>query len=126
MARVRTYGPDDLQAVGTTRRIDQLGRIVVPAELRKILGVQTGDLINCRFVDGHIALMKVDVECALCARRTDLVERNGKHICDQCIRALREEPECAICGRVDALVEQHGKHLCDVCVREIRGVNEAV
>jgi transcriptional pleiotropic regulator of transition state genes len=79
------------RAVGTTRRLDQLGRIVVPAELRKMLGIHTGDLIDFRFIDGHIALLKVAAECVLCGRREDLVERRGKHICVECVRDLRKE-----------------------------------
>jgi transcriptional pleiotropic regulator of transition state genes len=121
MALTTSIDPD-VRSVGTTRRMDQLGRIVVPAELRKMLGIQTGDLVDFRFVDGHIALFKVADECALCGRREHLIEQGDKHVCETCVGELREKPRCAICGRLDALVERHGKFVCGGCVSDIRAV----
>ena len=96
------------RAVGTARRIDQLGRVVVPSELRKMMGIASGDLLDFRMVDGHIALLKIDPECALCNSTDRLSEIRGKHLCADCLRSIRHRPECAMCGSVDNLVERNG------------------
>jgi transcriptional pleiotropic regulator of transition state genes len=107
------------RSVGTTRRIDQLGRIVVPAELRKMMGVNSGDLLDFRMINGHIALLKVDPECALCNSGTNLSPLKGRYLCADCLADVRHMPECAICGTTEELVERNGKHVCEGCVREI-------
>jgi len=86
-----TNGEDFARAIGTARRIDQLGRIVVPAELRRMIGLRTGDLVDFRFVDGHIAVLKVEAECALCGRSEGLTDWRDKHICRECIRDIRDD-----------------------------------
>jgi transcriptional pleiotropic regulator of transition state genes len=108
------------KSVGTARHIDQLGRIVVPAELRKLMNIHAGDLLDFRAVDGRIAIIKVDPECVICGQTEYLVERHGKHLCADCIGELRGAPECAICGRLADLVERHGKHVCADCVKELQ------
>ncbi len=110
----------ETREIGTARQIDQLGRVVVPAELRKMLGLHAGDLLDFRFVDGHIAVIKVDPECALCGGRENLSERHGKSICSTCVLEIRDEPNCAICGRVGTeLVARHDKFVCSTCVDEM-------
>jgi AbrB family transcriptional regulator, transcriptional pleiotropic regulator of transition state genes len=115
----RTTTNQQTREIGTARQIDQLGRVVVPAELRKMLGLQPGDLLDFRFVDGHIAVLKVDPECALCGGREHLLERHGKSICATCVSEIREEPNCAICGRTGELVARHEKFVCTTCVDEM-------
>jgi transcriptional pleiotropic regulator of transition state genes len=115
----RTTTNHETREIGTARQIDQLGRVVVPAELRKMLGLHPGDLLDFRFVDGHIAVLKVDPECALCGGREHLLERHGKSICATCVSEIREEPNCAICGRTGDLVARHEKFVCTTCVDEM-------
>jgi transcriptional pleiotropic regulator of transition state genes len=115
----RTTPDGDERSVGTARRIDQLGRVVVPAELRKMLGIKSGDLLDFRAASDHIVLLKVDPECALCGTREGLTGLRDRQICKRCLDDIRHGPECAICGRIDALVERHGKHICKSCVSEL-------
>ena len=49
-----------MRSVGTARRIDQLGRVVIPAELRKILGIRQGDLLDIRVEDGRLTVLKIE------------------------------------------------------------------
>ena len=85
-----------------------------------MIGLHAGDLLDFRFVDGHIALIKVEPECALCGASENLVERHGKSICSNCVREIRDEPSCAICGLVGAeLVARHDKFVCTTCVDEM-------
>jgi transcriptional pleiotropic regulator of transition state genes len=108
-----------MSMIGMARRIDQLGRIVVPAEFRKMLGIDPGDGLEMRIENGALVLIKVSPACAICANESHLVPIGDKFICDECARKVRHEPECALCQRVDNLRELHGKFVCRECVKEI-------
>jgi transcriptional pleiotropic regulator of transition state genes len=105
-----------------SRRIDQLGRLVVPAEYRKRMGLEAGDMLDMRVEHGELVISKVMPECAVCGRRDELTAVHDKHICTECTRAIRRDPQCALCQRPGHLVELHGKHVCETCVREISHV----
>jgi transcriptional pleiotropic regulator of transition state genes len=107
------------QAVGTARRIDQLGRVVVPAELRKMMGLRTGELVDFRFVDGHIELLRVVRGCIFCGATKTLTAVGEKQVCTACVQRIRNQPECAMCGRLDNLLERNGKHICESCVHDM-------
>lgn len=81
----------DSSAVGTERQIDQLGRVVIPAKLRRMLGLHAGALVDFRFVDGCIAMTKIVRQCVLCGSRDHLSERRGKYICDACLHEIRDD-----------------------------------
>ncbi|HEY5173161.1 MAG TPA: AbrB/MazE/SpoVT family DNA-binding domain-containing protein [Acidimicrobiia bacterium] len=76
---------------GVVRRLDQLGRVVVPAELRKALGIRHGDLIETRMENGRVVIRKFEPDCTFCGGAADLVELREKHVCNDCVRALFEE-----------------------------------
>ena len=77
-----------VRSVGTARRIDQLGRVVVPAELRKILGIRKGDLLDIRVEDGRLVLVKIEPECAICGGSDNLQKLHEKQICKDCVGEL--------------------------------------
>jgi AbrB family transcriptional regulator, transcriptional pleiotropic regulator of transition state genes len=77
-----------VRSVGTARRIDQLGRVVVPAELRKFLGIRKGDLLDIRVEDGRLTLLKIEPECAICGGADNLRELHDKHVCKDCVLEL--------------------------------------
>jgi transcriptional pleiotropic regulator of transition state genes len=108
-----------LATIGTTRRIDQLGRVVVPAELRRTLGIREGDLLDISAEDDRLVLRKVAPACAICGRADELMDLHDKHVCKDCVREIRLEPACAICGRLDNLIELHDSRVCQDCVNEI-------
>jgi transcriptional pleiotropic regulator of transition state genes len=118
-ANVDFSTPQRAEAVGTARRIDQLGRVVVPAELRKLTGIQPGDLLDFRAEGGAIVMSKLAQECVLCGRLERLVSVHDKHFCEPCLTELRHSPECALCGTLGPLVERHGKHICVECLQEL-------
>ena len=105
--------------IGTTRRIDQLGRVVIPVALRRSLAIREGDLLEIALEEGQLVLRKIAPECAICGRDDDLIDLHEKHLCKECVHAIRLEPECAICKRLDNLVELRDSHVCQDCVHEI-------
>jgi AbrB family transcriptional regulator, transcriptional pleiotropic regulator of transition state genes len=79
-----------VRTVGTARRIDQLGRVVIPAELRKVYGVRTGDLLDIRVEEGRLVLSKIEPECAICGSVDNLRQLHDKQICTDCVSELQK------------------------------------
>ena len=73
---------------GVARKIDQLGRVVLPAEVRREFDLQPGDLVEIAVEAGMIVLTKVEDRCVFCAAEDQLVEFAGKLVCDDCVTGL--------------------------------------
>ena len=80
-----------MKSTGIVRRVDELGRIVLPIELRRTLGSDVKDALEI-FVDGNqIVLNKYEPACIFCNSANDIVNFKGKNICRQCLKELTEE-----------------------------------
>ena len=80
-----------MDSIGMTRRIDALGRIVVPAELRRILEIRVGDLLDIRVEDGRVVLAKVEQACIFCRSVESLRPYEDKLVCDECVERLSRQ-----------------------------------
>ena len=79
-----------MKSTGIVRKVDELGRIVLPIELRRTLGIEEKDRIEI-FVDGEsIILRKYQPACIFCDNAKD-INYKGKNICPDCIRAMNEK-----------------------------------
>jgi AbrB family transcriptional regulator, transcriptional pleiotropic regulator of transition state genes len=87
--RMRSSGGDP---IGTARRIDALGRVVVPAELRRLLGIKEGDLLDIHVEQGQLVLQRLDPACAICGGRDGLRPVRGKHVCVACVEFISAAP----------------------------------
>ncbi len=77
-----------MKSTGIIRKIDDLGRIVLPMELRKKMGIDQRDPIEI-YVDGDaIILKKHGGSCIFCGNNKNLVEYKGKHICNDCAKSI--------------------------------------
>ena len=80
-----------MKSTGIVRKVDELGRIVLPIELRRTLGIEEKDRIEI-FVDGEsIILRKYQPACIFCDDAKDIINYKGKNICPDCIRAMNEK-----------------------------------
>ena len=80
-----------MKSTGIVRKVDELGRIVLPIELRRTLGIEEKDRIEI-FVDGEsIILRKYQPACIFCVNAKDIINYKGKNICPDCIRAMNEK-----------------------------------
>ena len=72
-----------------TRRIDELGRIVLPMEIRKNLEIKEGDLLEF-FTDSskNIIIKKYNDTCIFCNSQEDLIELENKMICEECAKKV--------------------------------------
>ncbi len=80
-----------MKSTGIVRKVDELGRIVLPIELRRTLGIEEKDRIEI-FVDGEsIILRKYQPACIFCDNAKDIINYKGKNICPDCIRAMNDK-----------------------------------
>lgn len=72
-----------MKATGIIRRVDDLGRIVLPKELRQTMGIRTGDPMEIYIDADNIILRKYAPGCVFC-ENTDAKEVRGVRICERC------------------------------------------
>ena len=77
-----------MKATGIVRSIDELGRIVIPKELRKKMNMTEGTEVEIFVEDNMIALMRYSASCTICGATEGLSEVKGKKICRSCIDEL--------------------------------------
>ena len=78
-----------MKATGIVRKLDVLGRIVIPKELRTTLDLNETDPIEI-FVEGNdIILRKYQPACIFCNDATDILQYGGKNICRNCLAKIK-------------------------------------
>lgn len=77
-----------MKSTGIVRNIDELGRVVVPKELRKKLGIANTDPVEIYVEDDKIILKKYIPVCHFCGSTDNLTEYKEKNICSSCIQDL--------------------------------------
>ncbi|MCR3759203.1 AbrB/MazE/SpoVT family DNA-binding domain-containing protein [Clostridium felsineum] len=79
-----------MKSSGIVRRLDDLGRLVIPKELRKTLSLPEGTSMEI-FIDGElIILKKYQPSCVFCGEASEVVNYKGKKICKHCLKELKE------------------------------------
>lgn len=79
-----------MKATGIVRKVDELGRIVIPKELRSVMGMTEGAPLEI-FVHGNsIILKKYQTDCVFCGNDENLKRFMDKLICPQCLKTLRK------------------------------------
>ena len=78
----------DMKSTGMVRKIDDLGRIVIPIEIRNNLDIRSRDAVEM-FVDGDkIVLAKYNPACIFCGEAEDVTRFHDKLVCSKCIKEL--------------------------------------
>jgi len=80
-----------MKTSGIVRNLDNLGRVVIPKEIRKILYINEGDPIEIVKVNNDIVLRKYSKGCIFCGSDKDVVEFNRAVVCDVCRKALGQD-----------------------------------
>ena len=79
-----------MKATGIVRKVDELGRIVLPIELRRTMGIEIKDPVEI-FVDKeYIMLKKYEPSCVFCGSSDDIQKVHGKNVCAKCIKDLQK------------------------------------
>jgi len=80
-----------MKSTGIVRKIDDLGRMVIPIELRKTMNINKKDPMEI-FVDGNkIILRKYEPACIFCSSADDIIEFEGRTICGSCKEKIAEK-----------------------------------
>lgn len=77
-----------MKSTGIVRKVDELGRIVIPIELRRTLDIEERDALEIYLEGDKIVLRKYEPACLFCGSDHDLINYKGKNICGQCAKDL--------------------------------------
>ncbi len=77
-----------MKSTGVVRKLDNLGRIVIPVELRKVMDIDTLEI----FTEGdQIILKKYQPACIFCNEARNVNLFKGKLVCDRCLKEMRHD-----------------------------------
>ncbi len=80
-----------MKATGIVRKIDALGRVVIPKEMRDKMFIEDGDPLEIYVQDESIIIKKFAAVCIFCGARENLSEFRGRPICSACAEAAKQE-----------------------------------
>ena len=80
-----------MKSTGMVRTVDHLGRIVLPIEIRKVMGINEKDAIEIFTDSDKIILQKYQPACVFCNEVEDIVYFCDKRICKSCIEKLKNQ-----------------------------------
>lgn len=80
-----------MKSTGIVRKIDDLGRIVLPKELRRTLGIEDKDPLEIFIEDNTIILKKYQPACMFCGNARDVSTFKGKNICPACAAEIGKQ-----------------------------------
>lgn len=72
----------------SVRKIDNLGRIVIPMDFRRALEIEEWDELRISLEESRIVVEKAIPRCTFCENTQDLTEFHGKFICPNCLKSL--------------------------------------
>ncbi len=78
-----------MKATGIIRRVDELGRVVLPSEIRQVMGIEPRDSLEIYTEEGRIILQKYQCVCTFCLNNEDLIPFGEKRICHACLDKLK-------------------------------------
>ena len=80
-----------MKSTGIVRKVDQLGRIVLPIELRNTMDISEKDALGI-YVDGNqIILKKYEPSCIFCGNAKNVENFKGRNICADCLKELKSK-----------------------------------
>ena len=78
-----------MKSTGIVRKVDELGRVVIPIELRRMLDIGEKDGLEI-YVDGDkVILRKYEPACVFCGNAYNVENFRGKKVCRNCIEAMQ-------------------------------------
>lgn len=80
-----------MKSTGVVRKVDELGRVVIPIELRRTLGIAEKDALEIYVDQEKIILKKYEPACIFCGNADNITHFRGKNICQECARDMARE-----------------------------------
>ena len=79
-----------MKSTGIVRKVDELGRIVLPIEMRRTLDIGEKDSLEIYVEGSSVILKKYKPSCVFCDATKDITVFKGKNICPKCLKELKE------------------------------------
>jgi len=80
-----------MKATGIVRKVDQLGRVVLPIELRRVFNIEVNDPLEILVDNDRIVLRKYEPACLFCGNADSVVDFKGKKICKACLATINQK-----------------------------------
>ncbi|CFY01270.1 AbrB-like domain [Syntrophomonas zehnderi OL-4] len=80
-----------MKSTGVVRKVDELGRIVIPIELRRTMGIEEKDALEIYVDNDKIILKKYEPACIFCGNAEEVVNYKGKNLCKGCLTELMKQ-----------------------------------
>lgn len=77
-----------MKPAGVVRKVDQLGRIVLPKSLRKRYQMNEGDPVEILVQGDHIILERYRPRCVFCNTLDDVREFKERYLCGTCMTEM--------------------------------------
>lgn len=77
-----------MKSTGVVRKVDELGRVVIPIELRRTMGIEEKDALEIYVDNEKIILKKYEPACVFCNSADHVQSFKGKLVCRECALAL--------------------------------------
>ena len=91
LIKMKSNNKIDKLSIGIDRTIDELGRIVIPKEMRDNLNLKKYDLVNIKLFNNYIQIEKSKSICNFCNNTDDLESYNNFSICKSCLNDIIEK-----------------------------------
>ena len=78
-------------STGIVRQVDELGRVVLPKELRNTMDIAIKDPLEIYIDENKILLKKYQPGCVFCNSAKDVSNFKGKNICPECKHSLKSK-----------------------------------
>ena len=82
-----------MKSTGIVRKVDELGRIVIPIELRRTLDIEIIDALEIYVDRDQIIIKKYEPACLFCGNARDVKNYKGKNICEECLESIAKMHE---------------------------------
>ncbi|MFI5359529.1 MAG: AbrB/MazE/SpoVT family DNA-binding domain-containing protein [Halanaerobiales bacterium] len=80
-----------MKATGIVRKIDDLGRIVLPKELRKTMNINKKDPMEIYVDEDSVILKKYQPACIFCKSAENTIEYKNKIVCRECLEKMKTQ-----------------------------------
>jgi len=78
-----------MKSTGIVRKVDELGRIVLPIELRRTFDIEEKDALEIYVDQNMIILKKYEPACIFCGDAKDVFTFSGKNVCHTCAKSMQ-------------------------------------
>ncbi|AGF56739.1 MULTISPECIES: AbrB/MazE/SpoVT family DNA-binding domain-containing protein [Clostridium] len=78
-----------MKSTGIVRKVDELGRVVIPKETRELLSIAVGDSLEIFKDENTVILRKYAPGCTFCGNMKSITQYKGVFICEECMENLK-------------------------------------